>query len=414
MKFSKGKQKILVIDISTWKGHHEIYFKKILLSLLEQDYFVYAACEDNADLQSWIDHLNIENCIVLNVKLSLAQKLFFKILSIIDRGLEKLTKKILYKFSSISSLLFAKNLLKKIGNDIPVFFADADTSLPTIPDWFAKLLLPTQWMTLAVQPSYQSTISWGKIKSRQRFIAEKLYLLPSCKAVFILHPVYLRFFGIRCRDSKFLVLPEIIDVSVDREYELPDKIKHLAAGRKIISITGALIPKRNLKLFLQAAQELNPDRYFILVIGHLPQDCYSPAEIQTIQELSLTLSTNSYLKFDYYIAEEGEFNQLLSISDIIYIQYHQHSFSSNILTKAVKLRKPVIIGDNYIMQKVLKEYGWEAIAPEDPQRLARVMMEIADSFKIDEKKYEQFLLDFCDDKFHLAICNSIELLESKL
>ncbi len=411
MKKAKDNQKILLVDISTWKGHHAIYFKKILRSLIQEQYFVYASCEDNLALSQWLKDANIQDCTVLDWNLSFAEKLLFKSLGVLDRVTNTFFRKSLYQFSSISSLLFARDLLRKIGRSIPIFFADSDTSIPVIPLWFAKILLPDQWITLAIQPSYQSAISWGKRKSRQRFISEKLFSLSSCKAVLTLHPAYLNFFRTRCPEDKFFALPEIVDTKFSKLYEIPSKIQYLAAGRKIISITGALLPKRNLKLFLQAAQQLNPNEYFIIAIGHLPRHCYSPAEIQIIEELSLTLPNNSYLNFDYYISEEGEFNQLLSISDIIYLQYHQHSFSSNILTKAIKLRKPVIIGDNYIMQKVLKEYDWEAIAPEEPQQLARVMMEVANSFKIDEEKYEQFLLDFCDDKFHQAICNSIELLE---
>lgn len=405
------RNEIILIDISTWKGHHAIYFKRILRSLIEQNYFVHAACEDNIELTKWIKSMDEQNCSILDVKLSLVEKFFFKSLSILDRIIRLLFKNSPYQFSSVASILFARNLLRKIGKDIPVFFADADTSLPAIPYWFAKLLMPSRWMTLVIQPSYKSSISWGRQKSRQRFVAEKLFALSSCKAVLVLHPIYLKFYESRFPVKKFLALPEITDVTIGKEYEIPEKIYHLAAGRKIISITGALLPKRNLKLFLEAAQKLDPDKYFILAIGHLPSELYTVVETQLIQELSLSISKNSYLRFDYYISEEGEFNQLLSMSDIIYLQYRNHSFSSNILTKAIYLRKPVIIADNFIMKKVLKEYQWGYVVPEEPHQIARSIASISSTFTIDEEKYQQFLTDFSSEKFHLAICNAIELLE---
>ncbi|WP_310415811.1 glycosyltransferase [Chamaesiphon sp. OTE_8_metabat_110] len=411
MKDIEDKQEILLIDVSTWKGHHAIYFKKILRSLIEQNYFVHATCEDNTDLSKWIKSLNEQNCSVLDFKLSLTEKLFFKSLLVLDRIIRLVFENLPYQFSSVASILFARNLLKKIGRDMPVFFADADTSLPAIPYWFAKLLMPSRWMTLVIQPSYRSSISWGRKKSRQRFVAEKLFALSSCKAVLVLHPIYLKFYESRFHIKKFLALPEITDVTIGKEYEIPEKICHLAAGRKIISITGALLPKRNLKLFLEAAQELDPKKYFILAIGHLQPEFYTTVETQLIRQLSLKLPNNSYLRLDYYISEEGEFNQLLAISDIIYLQYQNHSFSSNILTKAIYLRKPVIIADNFIMKKVLKEYQWGYAVPEEPHQIARSIASISSNFTIEEEKYQQFLTDFSSEKFHFAICNAIKLLE---
>ncbi|PSB59041.1 glycosyltransferase family 1 protein [Chamaesiphon polymorphus] len=412
MRIVDSKQEILLIDISTWKGHHEIYFKKILLSLLERQYFVYASCSDNADLRQWLEHSNIQNCSVLDFRLSFIEKFFFKGLSSFDRIVQTLFKGYIYRFSSVSSLLFTRNILMRIGKDIPVFFGDADTSVPIIPAWVAKMLLPSQWVTLAVQPSYRSASSWGKQKSRQRFVAEKLFALASCKAVLTLHPAYLKFFRNRFHEDKFLALPEIIDVTIDKHYEVPEKIYHLAAGRKIISITGGLLPKRNLELFLKAAQNLDPERYFILAIGHWPQEYYTPTQIESIKALSLTLANNSCLKLGYYIAAEGEFNQLLTISDLIYLQYHNHSFSSNILTKAIFLRKPVIIGDNYIMKKVINKYDWAAIAPEEPEQIASAMMKVATEFQINETKYQEFLEDFSSEKFNLTIDRTVKLLMS--
>lgn len=413
MRTVKKQQKILLIDISTWRGHHEIYFKKILNSLIKQKYSVYATCADNTDLRKWITNSSFQNCHVVDFKLSFIQKILYKSLVIIDGLIKEILKKPNYRFSSICSVLFANNIISQIGTDIPVFFADADTSLPAIPLWLAKILLPSQWITLAVQPSYLSAIAWGKQKSRQRFVAEKLFALPSCKAVLTLHPAYLKFFKNRFHIDKFYSLPEIIDVTDGKYYDLPQHIYQLALGRKIISITGALLPKRNLKLFLQAAQYLNPNEYFILAIGHLSKELYTQIELAAIEELSLRLVDNSYLNFDYYISEEGEFNHLLKISDVIYIQYLKHPFSSNILTKAIYLRKPVIIGDSYIMKKVVEEYQWTGVAPEEAQLIADLIMNIANNFDINEDKYNKFLLDFSDDRFNQAIDSSIKLLESK-
>jgi len=156
-------------------------------------------------------------------------------------------------------------------------------------------------------------------------------------------------------------------------------------------------------------QQLNPHEYFILVVGHLTEQYYSVEALKNIKELSSNLSSNSYLRFDYYIPTETEFNQLLNISDVIYLQYHEHSFSSNILSKAIKLRKPVIVGNGYIMQKVVNDYNWQAIVPESPDKITTAITYLAHNFKVDEAKYQQFLTDYSAENFDLAIFQAVSI-----
>jgi glycosyltransferase involved in cell wall biosynthesis len=361
-------------------------------------------------LREWLKALNIQNCQVLDIKLSNIDKLLLKILPAIDNMLLKLSIESPFQYLSIGTPLCTKSLFRQIGKQVPVFFAHADSAIPCVPAWLAKLFLPKSWIALSIQPSYQSAISMGKHKSRQRFAAEQLFALPSCKAVLVLHPVYQNFFEKRFKQAKFLVFPEIVDVEVSKQSEISDKIQALAAGRKIISIVGSLLPKRNLKLFLESAQRLDPDRYFVLVIGRFPKDCYAVAEIAYIQKLLLGFPDNSYIDLDYYIPDETEFNRLLDISDLIYLQYKDHSCSSNILSKAIELRKPILVNSGYLMEKVVKTYDWQAIAPEDPEIIAQKMMDLVHSFTINEEKYNQFLSDYNAEHNRLAIRKALELL----
>jgi glycosyltransferase involved in cell wall biosynthesis len=401
---------VLLIDVSTWKGHHEVYFKNILLTLNKENVFVYAVCADNIALRQWIEELNIQNCQVLDVKLSTIDKIILKVVAAIDNILLKLSIESHFQYLSIGTPLCAKSLLKQIGKQVPVFFAHADSAIPAVPAWLAKLYLPNSWIALSIQPSYQAAISIGKDRSRQRFASEQLFALPSCKAVLTLHPVYQNFFEKRFKQEKFLVFPEIVDVEISKKSEIADRIQDLAAGRKIISTIGSLLPKRNLKLFLESARKLDPHKYFILVIGRFPKEGYTTAEIEYIHKLLLDFSSNSYIDLDYYIPDETEFNKLLDISDLIYLQYKDHTCSSNILSKAIKLRKPIVVNSGYLMGKVVRNYDWQGIAPEDPEIVAQKMMDLVHNFTINEEKYQQFLSDYDAENNRLAICKALEFI----
>jgi glycosyltransferase involved in cell wall biosynthesis len=403
--------KIFLVDLCTWKGHHEVYFKNILLTLLDSNYTVYAACQDNLALSEWIAERGITTCHVLDASLSTIDKSIFKILEFIDFISQKVSREVLFRFSSISSLLFIKNYLQQIGMEVPVFLAHSDSALPYVPAWFARWFLPKSWIAFTIQPSYQSDISLGKYRTRQFFIAEKLYALPSCKAVISLHASYQKFFEKRFDRGKFLVFPELVDVRTCGDSILVDKIQAVAAGRKIVSIVGSLLPKRNLKLFLESAHKLDPHEYFILVVGNFPKEYYSDVEIAAIQELVATFSTaNAWIDLNCYIPTEAEFNKLLDISDVIYVQYKQHNCSSNILSKAMRLRKPIIVTGGYLMAKVVKTYNWQAIVAEDAAAVALEIAKLAHNFTIDEPKYQLFLQEYSGEKNTATIRQALELL----
>jgi glycosyltransferase involved in cell wall biosynthesis len=403
--------KIFLVDRCTWKGHHEVYFKNILLALLDNNYIVYAACQDNPALSQWISDRGITNCHVLEASLSTSDKLIFKILAAIDSVLQKLPLEILFRYSSISTLLFIKKYLQQIGAEVPVFFAHSDSAIPYAPAWFARWFLPKSWIAFTIQPSYQSDISLGKYRNRQYFIAEKLYDLPSCKAVISLHSIYQKFFEKRFARDKFLVFPELVDVRTGEDSILVNKIQDLADGRKIISIVGSLLPKRNLKLFLESAQKLDPCEYFILVVGNFPKEYYSAPEITAIEALVSTFSPeNAWIDLECYIPTEAEFNRLLEISDVIYVQYKEHNCSSNILSKAMKLRKPIIVNGGYLMAKVVKTYNWQAVVAEESEPVAAEIAKLAQNFTIDEPKYQLFLQEYSGEKNTATIRRALELL----
>ena len=89
------RKKILLFDMCNWVGHHEVYFKNILLTLLENNYLVYAVCQDNIALKKWIEELSLKNCYVLDPHLSFMDRLGYKLLAFTDDMLEKISNQVI-------------------------------------------------------------------------------------------------------------------------------------------------------------------------------------------------------------------------------------------------------------------------------------------------------------------------------
>jgi hypothetical protein len=62
------------------------------------------------------------------------------------------------------------------------------------------------------------------------------------------------------------------------------------------------------------------------------------------------------------------------------------------------------------MQKVVNAYNWQAIVSEEPDKIVEAIIHLAHNFKIDEAKYQQFLIDYAEEKFNLAIEQAIKMI----
>lgn len=401
-------KKILLVDLCYFKGHHETYFMKILSTLVNNNYFVYASCSDNKKLETNIEESKITNCQVVETRLSFPDKFLRKILLCLDKLIYTFGLKLNIQFSSLSNLIATRRLLAQIEEEIPVFFAHVDSIIPALPTQIASMFMPSKWIGLHVQPSYKAAIASGKEKSRKLFLAEKSFSLPSCKAILVLHPIYKTFFSIRFKNLKVHSLPEFISQNVNQEYNIAKEILQKSSGRKVVSIIGVFTKRRNLSLFLETSILLNKEDFFIVVLGSLKSSDYSEEELRLIRININNLSDNSYIDIDYYIPSDEDFNRLIDISDIIFLNYKDHPFSSNILPRAMMFRKPVIVGEKYLMEKVVVNYNWKAVTDNRADKVARKIQQLASNFEIDEDKFKILVNDFSENKFESTIVTAVQ------
>lgn len=415
-KEPRPKKEILLVDLCFFEGHHETYFMEILSTLIENGYRVYASCVDNKKLRANIRMAQIQHCQVVDITLSPIDKLFNKMAQFIDQVGATFFEPAHIRYASLSTLLATKRLLSQTNPRLPVFFTHADSALPAVPAWLSQRLFPTQWMGLFIWPSYKASIGIGRKKSRQRYLAEKSLSLASCKAVLVLDPVYQDFFDKQFNTLPTIHLPELVcptfKLGDDAEAATPimDQIVKEAGGRKIVSILGSLTRKKNLLLFLEAFSQLDPNRYFALVAGRLKENQYTAEELARIEILTRRLSQNAFIRLDYYIPNEATFEQLIQLSDILFLHYQDHPFSSNILTRAIAHRKPVIVSQSYIMKKTLERYDWEMAVSDKPCDIVQAIQTLASHFVIKENKYAEFMRDHSKEQFKAALLTSCALL----
>jgi glycosyltransferase involved in cell wall biosynthesis len=64
------------------------------------------------------------------------------------------------------------------------------------------------------------------------------------------------------------------------------------------------------------------------------------------------------------LSSEACLNQIIQISDVIYAAYSDFPNTSNIMTKAALLKKPVLVSEGYLMADLTRKYHLGEVIPE--------------------------------------------------
>lgn len=401
-------KKILLVDFCTWRGHHEVYFMRILKILVVHGYFVYASCTENQDLRRNIDQQSLDNCQVVDVRLTLVDKILIWILTKADLLLSAIPIRLSLKFSTLISLVKIKRLVANLARagDLLVFFPYADAIMPAVPTALARFFFPSRWVGLYMLPSYKSEVYWGKQEALRRFYAERNFSLPSCQAVLVLHPLFERFLVTRFRQINCYYLPELVYTEQDPNSDIVNEIKRQANGRKIISMIGSVVPKKNPLLFLNTVSLLRPNQFYYVMVGLLDPAQFPARELDVMYELINKVAKAAYIRLDYYIPTEEEYNSLFAASDIVFLNYQAHPFSSNALIKAMALGKPVIVSKGYIMEQIVREYDWPIATSYNPEDIAQII-DTPGELTIEKEQVARLANDFSDQKFERIILNAV-------
>jgi glycosyltransferase involved in cell wall biosynthesis len=403
---------ILLLDLCEWRGHHGPYFIQILTILVGHGYQVFACSTNNAELRAHIHTKNLPNCTVLDWQLTLLDRIVLKCFIWFDALLTRLSRQIATycQLASLTQLVITRRLLRSCPPNTRTFFADLGSVLPAVPPWLAQWAFPAHWVGLYIAPSYQTRRAAVRSNdlspdalAKRRFFTEMHLGLASCRALLVLHPIYCRFFRHRFPQLTCLHLPELVNIHTAPQSDHAQAIARAAGERAIVGLFGPLNPVKNLPLFLEASHLLDKTRYFCVVVGYLPRDRYSTAELARIDaSLADHDEHMAYISLDQLIPSEEELNLLLSICQVIFLHYRNHPYSSNFLAKALAMGKPVVVSPGYLSAHTLHAYSWQAVADHAPVAIAQAIA-VARAFQPNPHEHQRFIHDHSFNRFEQAI-----------
>ncbi|MDO9582620.1 MAG: hypothetical protein Q7J24_05860 [Desulfomicrobium sp.] len=242
-------------------------------------------------------------------------------------------------------------------------------------------------------------LPWGGIRFAPRAMkggkpTEEYYGLPGLRGMCLLDEAACRRHQDALPAKVFQFLPDITYSSLpEREPKLVAELRARAAGRAVVFLGGSLDSRKNLADFSRLARMADPTRWFFALVGRVYRDTLSDEDKRELEALAAHDAGNVLLHMDF-LDDERDFNAMMHASDILFAVYKGFPYSSNMLSKAAHLRRPILVSDRYLMGELVRRYGIGLVVPEDDPTAALTALEELQARPVPEEAYASYCNDF--------------------
>ncbi|MGM9760207.1 MAG: hypothetical protein ACI30I_08875, partial [Parabacteroides sp.] len=283
---------------------------------------------------------------------------------------------VLNLFVTLFNLLHIRRRVVQ-GTDLLFFCCLDDYMNELMPKWLFSVCMPYPFTGLFLSPR----------KAGRYFHLDQRNVLsvPSCKAVGVLdefcHP------HMRPYQPNLVMFPDFADEAIPNEhYTWAVEILKKARGRTVISLLGAINPRKGVRTFVETARQMDDRAYFFVMAG---KAFLTQAEYQYVHENFA--NRENCLFWDQRIPTEADFNRLVEVSDVIFAAYVNFSQSSNMFAKASLFRKPVIVSKGYYMEEIVQHYQIGRVIGQDSVTDCMEAIRYLERHAIEPSHYETYL-----------------------
>jgi glycosyltransferase involved in cell wall biosynthesis len=186
---------------------------------------------------------------------------------------------------------------------------------------------------------------------------------------------------------RFQLVPDVADLELAAELpSVAKQIQSSAAGRTIVLLVGTIAPHKGVMTLLDVVAKADPQRFFFALVGEVYWHSFGN-DVRQLRDFYAQPPENVVVH-DGYMADERDYNSLVAACDIVYAVYSGFNSSSNSLTKAAGLKRPILTAKNSLMgERVLAHGIGLAVAGNDANEilagLERLRTSKDDDFRFD-------------------------------
>lgn len=202
--------------------------------------------------------------------------------------------------------------------------------------------------------------SYHRIPDKQKWLIQREKCLSSdkCKFLYIFDPQVLGSLKNKFSNKSIYQIPDFTEVATDSSTTtLLEHISRYKNNRIVIGLAGSLGRWKGVMTFLEYIKLLPEKLFYFVLAGKLNTQTFSKHELDVIQKFADNLPDNVFFFPEIISNSEGGFNALLKAFDAVFLGYFEFPQSSNLLSKAAKLKIPVIASDRFFMGEAVKNYN---------------------------------------------------------
>jgi hypothetical protein len=399
--------KVIALIEDSWTGHRPTYLKLFNKTLLELGHQVITFCPKPQELEDWLK----KHC--------KSEPEQYKIFEFCQPPSTRFPLQQLHSIINAVNLwheakLILDHAFQQLGKapDL-VFFCVLDGYLTIgLNHYLVDGIFPYQWSGLYFHPHHMRlrTRLWDFLPN---FVQPHAGLNSSrCCVLALLDEGISHRFQTWLPGKKVIIFPDCIDASdPDFSFSLIQHIKEKAQGRKIIGLLGSQSKRKGIFTLVEVAKKMASEPFFFLFAGNLYPKTFTRQEHSQLLEI---ISLNYQNCFFYWevIPEEPRFNALVSICDILFAAYENFPHSSNMLHKAAKFAKPIIVSKNYCMAQRVEKFNLGVSINEGNVGECIEAIHLLDSCTLNEPKFQSYLDTHAIDQLSSAFQGVLACLEN--
>ncbi len=163
----------------------------------------------------------------------------------------------------------------------------------------------------------------------------------------------------------FEYLPDVTDTALPVESgHLARELRVLAGSRQIVFMGGSIGKQKNLSRWFELIAVADPQQWFFVQIGRINKNNLTSEDEAALRQVLASPPENLYIQ-PTYLADERTFNEIISISDVIFAVYRDFGRSSNMLSKAAYFEKPILVAKQCLMGDRVDQYRIGYAVPQD-------------------------------------------------
>jgi hypothetical protein len=149
-----------------------------------------------------------------------------------------------------------------------------------------------------------------------------------------------------------------------------ESIRQRAGDRTIVGVVGSLQSRKGISTLLRVALTSPDAPFFFVFAGSFSFANFSPEERTMWAKVIEQAPDNCHI-YPHAIEGEQGFADLANTCDLFYAAYHDFPNSSNTLTWAAWLEKPVIVSAGYLMEQRVRRFLLGAVIPQNDEIACR-------------------------------------------